>query len=65
MMKKLINAPADLTSELLEGYCLAYPNKVKLVNEKIIQLLTLTEKYQDPGDLIHVIAGQIPNLPLA
>jgi dihydroxyacetone kinase-like protein len=36
MMKKLINDPADLTSELLEGYCLAYPNKVKLVNDKII-----------------------------
>lgn len=35
-MKKLINDPANLTSELLEGYCLAYSNKVQLVNEKII-----------------------------
>ncbi len=36
MMKKLINKPEDLTAELLEGYCLAYPNKVKLVSEKIV-----------------------------
>lgn len=36
MMKKLINDPADLTPELLEGYCLAYPDKVKLVSEKIV-----------------------------
>jgi len=36
MMKKLINQPENLTSELLEGYCLAYPNKVKLVSEKIV-----------------------------
>jgi dihydroxyacetone kinase-like protein len=36
IMKKLINDPADITSELLEGYCLAYANKVKLVAEKIV-----------------------------
>ncbi|MCP5536545.1 MAG: dihydroxyacetone kinase subunit DhaK [Akkermansiaceae bacterium] len=36
MMKKLINQPEDLTPELLEGYCLAYPNKVKLEKEKIV-----------------------------
>lgn len=36
IMKKLINDPANLTSELLEGYCLAYSNKVKLESEKII-----------------------------
>lgn len=35
-MKKLINDPADLTSELLEGYCLAYSNKVKLASDRII-----------------------------
>lgn len=36
MMKKLINNPENLTSELLEGYCLAYSDKVKLVSEKIV-----------------------------
>ena len=36
IMKKLINDPANLTSELLEGYALAYSNKVKLVSDKII-----------------------------
>jgi dihydroxyacetone kinase-like protein len=35
-MKKFINEPENLTAELLEGYCLAYKNKVKLENEKII-----------------------------
>lgn len=35
-MKKLINDPANLTSELLEGYCLAYSNKVQLTKEKIV-----------------------------
>jgi len=34
IMKKLINDPADITSELLEGYCLSYANKVKLVAEQ-------------------------------
>ncbi len=36
MMKKFINAPENLTAELLEGYCLAYKDKVRLENEKII-----------------------------
>jgi len=36
IMKKFLNDSANLTSELLEGYCLAYSNKVKLVNEKIV-----------------------------
>ena len=36
IMKKFINNPEDLTSELLEGYCLAFKDKVKLVNEKIV-----------------------------
>ena len=35
-MKKFINDPANLTSELLEGYTLCYPNQVKLVSEKIV-----------------------------
>ncbi len=36
VMKKFLNDPNDLTPELLEGYCLAYPDKVKLVNDKIV-----------------------------
>ena len=35
-MKKFINDPDNLTQELLEGYCQAFPQKVKLVSEKII-----------------------------
>ncbi|MCF7847476.1 MAG: dihydroxyacetone kinase subunit DhaK [Kiritimatiellales bacterium] len=35
-MKKFINEPGNLTTELLEGYTMAYKNKVKLVNEKIV-----------------------------
>ena len=35
-MKKFINNPANLTSELLEGYTMAYSNKVKLVSEKMV-----------------------------
>ena len=36
VMKKFINSPQDLTPELLEGYTLAYSEKVKLVSEKIV-----------------------------
>lgn len=36
VMKKFINDPQELTPELLEGYALCYPDKVKLVAEKII-----------------------------
>ncbi len=36
IMKKFINNPENLTAELLEGYCLAYKDKVKLVNDKIV-----------------------------
>ncbi len=35
-MKKFINDPNDLTKELLEGMAAAYPQKVKLVNEKLV-----------------------------
>jgi dihydroxyacetone kinase-like protein len=36
IMKKFINDPANLTTELLEGYTMAYKDKVALVNEKIV-----------------------------
>jgi dihydroxyacetone kinase-like protein len=35
-MKKFLNDPANLTPELLEGYCLAYSDKVKLESQKIV-----------------------------
>jgi dihydroxyacetone kinase-like protein len=35
-MKKFINDPANLTKELLEGYCQAYSDKVALVSEKLV-----------------------------
>jgi dihydroxyacetone kinase-like protein len=35
-MKKFINDPANLTSELLEGLTMAYSNKVKLVSDKMV-----------------------------
>jgi len=35
-MKKFINDPANLTSELLEGYVQAYGNKVALKGEKLV-----------------------------
>ena len=36
VMKKFINDPANLTKELLEGLAACYPQKVKLVGEKIV-----------------------------
>lgn len=36
VMKKFINKPEDLTPELLEGYCAAFSDKVRLVSEKIV-----------------------------
>ncbi|MDR1925393.1 MAG: dihydroxyacetone kinase subunit DhaK [Planctomycetaceae bacterium] len=35
-MKKFINNPADITTELLQGYALAYPDKVKLISDRIV-----------------------------
>lgn len=35
-MKKFINNTDDLTAELLEGYCGAFPTKVRLESEKIV-----------------------------
>ncbi|MBQ9127554.1 MAG: dihydroxyacetone kinase subunit DhaK, partial [Thermoguttaceae bacterium] len=36
VMKKFMNAPENLTTELLEGYALCYPSKIKVVSEKIV-----------------------------
>lgn len=35
-MKKFINNPENLVGELLEGYALAYPEKVKLAGKNIV-----------------------------
>ena len=36
VMKKFINDPKNLTTELLEGFALSYPDKVSVVSEKIV-----------------------------
>jgi dihydroxyacetone kinase-like protein len=36
VMKKFINDPNNLTTELLQGYALAYSDKVKLVGDRIV-----------------------------
>ncbi|MBT8037001.1 MAG: dihydroxyacetone kinase subunit DhaK [Verrucomicrobiae bacterium] len=50
-MKKLINKPEDLTTELLEGYCLAYSDKVQLVSEKIV-----VRAHAKPEDQVAIIS---------
>ncbi len=35
-MKKFINDPVNLTTDLLEGYAVAYSNKIKIESEKIV-----------------------------
>lgn len=35
-MKKFINDPNNLTRELLEGMCMAFPDQLKLVGEKMV-----------------------------
>lgn len=35
-MKKFINNPNDLTKELLEGMCMAFPDQLKLAGDKLV-----------------------------
>jgi len=60
-MKKFLNDPANLTTELLEGYTLAYGSKVALVSEKIVVRAT-----PKPEDRVAIItlggAGHEPAL---
>jgi dihydroxyacetone kinase-like protein len=44
VMKKFINDPNNLTTELLEGFALCYPNAVRLANEKIVVRATPKSK---------------------
>ena len=43
-MKKFINNPDHLTAELLEGYCGAFPDKVRLVSGKIVMRAQAKDK---------------------
>ena len=36
VMKKFINNPENVVSELLQGYVLAYPNKVRLAGDNLV-----------------------------
>jgi dihydroxyacetone kinase-like protein len=60
-MKKFINDPANLTAELLEGYTLAYSDKVKLEAEKIV-----VRAHPKPRDKVAIVtlggAGHEPAL---
>ena len=44
VMKKFMNDPQRVTNELLEGYALCYPDRVKLVSEKIVVRATPKSK---------------------
>ena len=44
VMKKFMNDPQRVTNELLEGYALCYPKKIKLVSEKIVVRATPKSK---------------------
>lgn len=52
-MKKFINNPDNLTAELLEGYCGAFPDKVKLVSGKIV----MRAHAKDPGKVAILTLG--------
>ncbi len=36
MMKKFINNPEDIVSELLQGYAMAYPSKIRLTGDNLV-----------------------------
>ncbi len=52
-MKKFINDPDRLTPELLEGYCGAFPDKVRLVSGKIV----MRARPKDPKKVAIVTLG--------
>ena len=39
-MKKMINKPEDLTKELLEGFSMAFPGKIRLTDNRIVTRIT-------------------------
>jgi dihydroxyacetone kinase-like protein len=52
-MKKFINDPKNLTPELLEGFALAYSDKVALKNEKLV----CRARPKDPSKVVLVTLG--------
>ncbi|WP_375748780.1 dihydroxyacetone kinase subunit DhaK [Vibrio sp. HN007] len=52
-MKKFINNPENLTVELLQGYAMTYPQKVKVISEKIVARATP----KDPNKVAIVTLG--------
>ena len=52
-MKKFINDPADLTAELLEGFCIAFSDKIALESEKLV----VRARPKDPGKVAIVTLG--------
>lgn len=52
-MKKFVNDPKNLTAELLEGFCLAYSDKVALKSEKLVCRV----KPKDPSKVAIVTLG--------
>lgn len=53
VMKKFINNPADLTPELLEGFQIAFPDKIQLVDGKLVCRATA----KDQGKVAIVTLG--------
>lgn len=52
-MKKFINNPENLTVELLQGYAMTFPKKVKIISEKIVARVTP----KDPNKVAIVTLG--------
>ncbi len=52
-MKKFINDPADLTSELLDGFAIAFADKIALQSEKLV----VRTAPKDPGKVALVTLG--------
>ncbi|NOH95565.1 dihydroxyacetone kinase subunit DhaK [Vibrio sp. 99-70-13A1] len=52
-MKKFINNAENITIELLQGYAMTFPNKVKIVSEKIVARITP----KDPNKVAIVTLG--------
>ena len=64
-MKKFINNPDNLTTELLEGMVAAYPNKIKLDDGKIVasgtheELLENCAQYREIAESQSAVGGDL------
>ncbi len=52
-MKKFINNAENITVELLQGYAMTFPSKIKVVSEKIVSRVTP----KDPNKVAIVTLG--------